>query len=125
MRFSAVSTLLLALAACGDSDSLQRVSYGGDLTVGEPRSYRFWAHCGIDWIGQFNGAEWKLEAPAPDGALSGVPDRWTPYMDRTDEQIVLQLELLDAAELVVQPVDSPDDLRATYGRTNEPNPGCD
>lgn len=108
------------------SAELEALAYGGGLVVGEPRSYRFWTHCGIDWLGQFDGAEWKLQAPETGGALSGVPNGWAEYMNQpTDEEIDVRLELLDDARLVVQPVGSPDHLRATYQRTNEPNPGCD
>lgn len=108
------------------SPELEPVTYGGDLVAGEPRSYQFWTHCGIEWLGQFDGAEWKLQTPETDDDLSGVPTEWTKYItQRTDEEIDVRLELLDDERLVVQPIGSPDDLRAMYQRTIDPNPGCD
>jgi hypothetical protein len=57
------------------------VEYGADLEEGVRYALPLYIHCGMDHLGEFNGAQWKLvEAPAGDqpetGAGDAVPADW-------------------------------------------------
>ena len=107
----------------GGAEPLRMIEYGGELTGGEPRSFRFWTHCGMERLGKFNGEEWLLSGDSPDG---NAPAGWNSYMDATaDEEIVLRLELTDDGTVTARPVDAPTDQEVEYEPTTEPNPGCD
>ena len=83
------------------------MEYGGELTGGEPRSSRFWTHCGMEWLGMFNGEEWLLSGGSPD---DDVPSGWDSYKDAAaNEEIVLRLELTDDGTVTARPVDAPTD----------------
>ena len=80
-------------------------------------------HCGIEWLGKFNGEQWLLEGNTSN---EEVPAEWMPYMDPTvDEEIVLRLELTDEGTITARPDGAPTDESVTYEKTSEPNPGCD
>lgn len=134
-RMTLVGLSLLLASACGVGDAdevattdggaeqLPAVEYGGELAAGEPRSFRLWTHCGIEWLGMFNGEEWLLASGSPN---EEVPAGWDSYMDATaDEEIVLRLELTDDETVTAGPVDAPTDQEVEYEPTTEPNPGCD
>lgn len=132
--FLAILPMLFIVAACGDDDEeavgptnarseIQAVAYDGDLEAGEPRRFRFWTHCGIEWLGRFNGEEWSLVDEDPIGQ---VPTGWVPHMSSSvDEEIVLRLELQESGRIAARPLDAPADQAVQYEPTSEPNPGCD
>ncbi len=125
---------MLFVGACGDDSEeavgatdtrgeVQAIAYDGDLETGEPRRFRFWTHCGIEWLGRFNGEEWLLVGDDPPGQ---VPTSWEPHMSSSvDEEIVLQLELQESGRIEARPLEAPTDQAVEYQPTNEPNPGCD
>lgn len=49
----------------------QYVEYGDIIETGFTRPYRFYIHCGIEWLGEFNNYTWRTDDPIPkewDGA---------------------------------------------------------
>lgn len=133
MTLLGLSLLLASACGVGDADEvattdggaeqLPTIEYGGELTAGEPRSFRLWTHCGVEWLGMFNGEEWLLASSSPNGT---VPAGWDPYMDAAvDEEIVLRLELTEDGTVAARPAGAPTDREVEYEPTSEPNPGCD
>lgn len=126
-RMLVLAVVLLFGSACGGEtgpggvEELEAITYDGELTVGEPRRFSFWTHCGIEWLGTFNGQQWLLVDGSPTGQ---VPTDWLPHTEPM-EYVVLRLELTDEGNLSARPLLAPADQSVTYETTNEPNPGCD
>jgi hypothetical protein len=93
---------------------------GGVIEPGIVWSYGLYTHCGIEWLGELNGVQWRAE-DVP-GRLDHVPAAWQALVD--DDQYV-------TVEIVLEPGDPPT-LDATAGGftvrylpADEDPPGCD
>lgn len=77
--------------------------------------YRFFVHCGIEWLGTFNNVTWRAERPG------GVPPQWpVPGADQTIEvSIILHTD----PEPMIQA--TANDHTVTYRPTADDPPGCD
>src|SRR5690606_32025993 len=40
---------------------LASVEDGGVIEPGYPWAYRLYAHCGVEWLGELNGVQWRAE----------------------------------------------------------------
>jgi hypothetical protein len=95
-----------------------------DLEHGVTYRFPLYIHCGMEWLGQFNGTEWKLvidsERPNPDtGGGEGVPAHW-PEAQQT---IFGDITLIDEDTIEYSIGDG--EVIATYFPTDLPRPGCD
>lgn len=91
VRMLAAAALIgLVLSACtGDtpSEEAPTVTYGAALEQGKRYAYELGLHCGMEFLGQFDGRGWQLtEASAgvtPEtGAGDPLPDDWPTSGDR-------------------------------------------
>ncbi|HSJ28304.1 MAG TPA: hypothetical protein VLB67_08835 [Acidimicrobiia bacterium] len=93
---------------------------GGVVEPGIVWSYGLYTHCGIEWLGELNGVQWRAEA-IPD-EIDYVPTEWRTLVDDAEYVTV---------EIVLEPGDPPT-LEATaagvtvrYLPADEDPPGCD
>jgi hypothetical protein len=95
------------------------VTPGGFIEPGYPDDYRQSAHCGVEWLGPLNHANWRTdEANSPDW----IPAAWRDAI--VDGEIRLKVLITTQSE--------PPKLKATangqsvsYAATAQEPPGCD
>ncbi|MFP5331431.1 MAG: hypothetical protein ACLGHX_03575 [Acidimicrobiia bacterium] len=104
----------------GEEPGPPHVEYGGVIEPGHPWSYNLYTHCGVEWLGELNGIQWRMENP-PAG-IDFVPEEWRKAVDETQYVTV---------EVMLTPGDPPV-LEATalghtvrYVPAGEEPPGCD
>jgi hypothetical protein len=51
-------------------------AYGGTIELGVRYRYPLGTHCGIEWLGVFNGLTWHLRGPDPLAVLGQAPAHW-------------------------------------------------
>lgn len=76
--------------------------------------YHFKVHCGIEWLGEFNGLGWRTGDP--------MPDRWREMTTR-GETIEVTLLLHAAPDPKLEATAG--GVAITYHPTRDPIPGCD
>ena len=103
----------------GEEPGPPHVDYGGVIEPGYLWTYDLPTHCGIEWLGEINGIQWRMERP-PGGQY--LPEEWRPAIDDWEYVTV---------ELLLTPGDPPL-LEATalghtvrYVPATEDPPGCD
>jgi hypothetical protein len=82
--------------------------------------YRLFVHCGIEWLGTFNGLAWRTDVP--DGAFDYIPPKWQASVD-ADQTIELSITLRTDPEPVIEA--SASGHTVIYRPTTEDPPGCD
>lgn len=103
----------------GEEPGPPHVEYGGVIEPGYPWSYNLYVHCGIEWLGEINGIQWRAES-VPDGDY--LPDEWQQVVDENEYVTV---------ELLLTPGDPPVLEATALGHTvrylpaAEDPPGCD
>lgn len=92
-----------------------RMNERGDLPVGETRTRRVSAHCGMDILfWEIDGSQWW--AVNPTGAISSrdLPDGWT---SDEDEMIDLAFERLREHTIIARPVET--EFAVEYRRADD------
>lgn len=90
------------------------VESGDIIEPGYPASFRLYAHCGIEWLGELNGVVWRTEDP--------FPGAWQALMD-DGQSIAVEVLLLEGDPPTVEATAGGRTL--TYLPSSEPIPGCD
>jgi len=81
--------------------------------------YRMSVHCGVEWLGELNGINWRAEVPA--GEVDWVPPAWQPVV--TDETLTLDILMREAPDPTVTA--TANGLSVVYRPSREALPGCD
>jgi len=90
------------------------VKPGDIIEPGIPVPYDLNVHCGIEWLGELNGFNWRT--------IEAMPAEWEALIGET-ETISVELVLRTGPPPVVEV--TADDVTVTYTPTNDPDPGCD
>lgn len=72
---------------------LPTITYGGVIEPGYPWLYRAYVHCGVEWLGEINGVQWRLDPPAR--PVDYLPEPWRAEMDDRNEELVLEIVLTE------------------------------
>ena len=96
-------------------DSLPTVQWGADLEVGQTYRYDLYIHCGMDFLGEFNGSLFGLVDP-PRGATP--KSSWPMVPDE-----ILGLVTLVDGDTIEYSIPS-GEVIATYRTTDEEAPAC-
>lgn len=87
----------------------------GDIVeTGYPAAFRFWLHCGPEWLGPLNDVVWRSD-------VTDTPTAWREAMDGSQELVVEVLIETDPATLTA----TANGHDVVYHPTAEPHPGCD
>lgn len=76
------------------------VEPGGFVETGFPFPYRFSVSCGVEWLGNLNGVEWRTEVP--DGAVDFVPDAWRDAVDPATQTITVEILMSEGPDPTVE-----------------------
>ena len=122
MRYlRATAALALAVPACASGHDLPPVELGQSIDPGEPRSYELWTHCGAEWLGPFNGTDWRASS-APD-VLDWVPEEWKAHVDE-QQNVEVRIEFVGDERLDVRPVDAHPSSSIIYVSSADERPSC-
>lgn len=88
------------------------VESGDIIETDFPQPFRFYVHCGIAWLGEFNGFNWRTDAP--------IPQAW---QDITSGEIEMEITMSAGDPPTVEAVAN--GATVVYLPTDEPIPGCD
>lgn len=93
----------------------ESVAWGDFLEPGFPMGpYHLYVHCGVEWLGEFNGYTWRT--------AEELPDEWLALMT-PDQYVPVTLLLSTDPEPVIEATAG--GLTVTYRVTDERDPGCD
>lgn len=92
---------------------------GSVIEPGFEYPYRFYVHCGIEWLGTFNDVAWR--ADLPDGSAGGLPPEWP--VPGADQTIEITIVLGTDPEPVIEATAG--DRTIIYRPTAAEPPGCD
>ena len=114
------STLTLdqILAPTPTAPNANRVQLGDYLEEGEARQYRFSLACGAEWLGRWDGYEWRTDAQ---GQQQWVPDSWQAAAG-ADGTIDVWLTLLVAPSAHIEAKAA--GVTLTYLPTHDTPPTC-
>jgi hypothetical protein len=91
------------------------VDPGDIVEPGYPAAYRFYLHCGPEWLGPLNDVLWRSE-------VTDTPGAWRRTMDDATEELVVEVLLeADPPRLTA----SANGFDVVYTPTTEEHPGCD
>jgi hypothetical protein len=91
------------------------VGPGDIIEPGEPAPYRFYLHCGPEWLGPLNEVLWRSE-------VTDTPTAWRRVMDEAAEELVVEVRLeTDPPSLTA----SANGTELVYTPTADDHPGCD
>jgi hypothetical protein len=93
----------------------------GDVIETEiSQPYLMSVHCGVEWLGTFNGVTWRTAVP--DGVIDWVPPAWQQVVG-PDETLILVIEMSPGPDPTV--VAMANGHAVIYRPAREPAPGCD
>lgn len=96
----------------------QYVESGDFIETGFPQPYQFYVHCGIEWLGEFNGYSWRTDASMPPEWL----EKGGELFD-AGETIDVNITLFEGSQpRVAAEVNG---AIVTYEPSSEKIPGCD
>jgi hypothetical protein len=103
---------------------LPSVDDEGTLVLGVTYRYPLFIHCGMDYLGSFNGSHWYRDqrrgGPAPEtGAGRAPPAHWPVAREKIFGFV--ELVALDRIDYSIGPTE----VIATYLPSDRPPPGCD
>ena len=98
----------------------EAVQSGGFIETGFPIAYRMSVHCGVEWLGELNGAQWRTIVPA--GVGDFLPPEWKQVV-AMDESIVVEVLMAEGPNPTVTA--TANDHAVVYRPADEPHPGCD
>ncbi|MBW3665002.1 MAG: hypothetical protein KY469_18050 [Actinobacteria bacterium] len=90
------------------------VGPGEIIETGYPALYRFWLHCGPEWLGPLNDVMWRSD-------VTQIPPEWRERMHDSEELVVEVLIETDPATLTA----TAGDHTIVYRPSPEDPPGCD
>jgi len=93
---------------------------GGFVETGFPFPYRFSVHCGIEWLGNLNGVEWRTDVPA--GAPDFVPDEWLSEINAATGALTVEILLSEGPDPTLEA--TLNGHTVTYRPALEDPPGC-
>lgn len=96
------------------------VEYGGVIEPGFPWSYELHTHCGVEWLGEINGVQWRAESA--ENVLDYVPDEWREAVDDY-EYITVEIVLTEGDPPTLDATALGHTLR--YLPADSDPPGCD
>jgi hypothetical protein len=99
---------------------LPSVKYGGVIEPGYPWSYELYTHCGVEWLGEINGVQWRAESV--DGSLDHLPEEWRDEVG-DDQYLTVEIVLHEGDPPVLEAAAAGHVLR--YLPAAEDPPGCD
>jgi hypothetical protein len=85
------------------------------IEPGYPAAYRFYLHCGPEWLGPLNDVLWRSE-------VTDTPAAWREMLDPSTEELVVEV-LLETDPPVLTATANGHDV--VYTPTTEDHPGCD
>lgn len=96
----------------------QYVESGDMIETGFPQPYRFYVHCGIEWLGEFNNYSWRTEEAMPPEWLETGGELYD-----TGETIVVNISMFEGSQPRVEA--EANGAVVTYEPSVEELPGCD
>jgi hypothetical protein len=96
------------------------VKYGGVIEPGYPWIYELYTHCGVEWLGEINGVQWRAESV--DGSLDYLPEEWRDEVG-DDQYLTVEIVLHEGDPPVLEAAAAGHVLR--YLPAAEDPPGCD
>lgn len=87
---------------------------GAVIEPGYPVPYRLYVGCGVDWLGELNGFNWRT--------TEAMPAEWKALVAET-ETIDVSLLLMTEPEPVIEA--TADGMTVTYRLTSDEIPDCD
>ena len=132
------AALILVVAACSSSEpadeatpstrfrpEINVVFNGAELEVGETVAYKYYIHCGMNWLTDFNGSVWYSEDPIWNGR-GRYPEELRRFFANPSEQISPELwthlTLVAGDEISVTLPDG--SLESVYRPSEREWPGC-
>ncbi len=125
-----VAALLVLCGGCSSSDDVASSDFetafpGVDLEQDVTYRYKFFIHCGMEWIHDLDGQAWRTDRPMYNG-IGGAPDSLREFFVNPDERI--SPELWTLVTLVARDeirLTLPDGSReSTYHPSDDELPGC-
>ena len=98
----------------------EAVQSGDTIETGFPATYRMSVHCGVEWLGELNGVQWRTLVPA--GVGDFLPAEWKQVV-AMDESIVLEVLMTEGPNPTLTA--TANDHAVVYRPADEPHPGCD
>ena len=92
---------------------------GGVMEPGFPRPYRFDVSCGIDWLGEVNDIDWRVDLVGDEA--TGIPEAWQPLVE-ADGTLGVSLLLLVEPEPRIEV--TANGHTVGYLPSTEPPPDC-
>lgn len=96
----------------------QYVESGDIIETGFPQPYRFYVHCGIEWLGEFNNYSWRTDQTLPDAWVGQEGELFD-----AGETIVVNITLFEGSEPRLEA--EANGAVVTYQVSGEQIPGCD
>jgi hypothetical protein len=96
------------------------VKDGGVIEPGYPWMYQLYTHCGVEWLGEINGVQWRAESV--DGSIDFVPDDWRSEVDDS-QYLTVEILLTEGDPPVLDATAAGHTVR--YLPATEDPPGCD
>lgn len=96
------------------------VESGDFVEPGFPFAYRFSVHCGIEWLGNVNGVEWRTDVPAD--VTDFVPDPWRADLDTATGMLTVRALLSEGPDPTLEA--TLNGHIVTYVPSSEDRPGC-
>ncbi len=96
------------------------VKDGGVIEPGYPWNYQLSTHCGVEWLGEINGVQWRAEGV--DGSAGFVPEEWRSEVDG-EQYLTVEILLTEGDPPVLEAMAAGHTVR--YLPATEDPPGCD
>ena len=93
---------------------------GGVIEPGFPWSYQLYTHCGVEWLGEINGVQWRAESA--DGSFDFLPSQWRGAVG-DDQYLTVEIVLVEGDPPVLDATAAGHTVR--YLPASADPPGCD
>jgi hypothetical protein len=103
-----------------DEPRLPSVEYGGTIEPGFPWAYEIYTHCGVEWLGEINGVQWRAETV--DGSVDYLPEPWRKAVG-DDQFLTAEIVLYEGDPPVLEATAAGHTVR--YLPVDVDPPGCD
>ena len=103
-----------------EDPGLPTVEYGGVIEPGHPWAYEIYTHCGVEWLGEINGVQWRAESV--DGSIDYMPEPWQKALYE-DDYLTVEIVLYEGDPPVLEATAAGHTVR--YLPADIDPPGCD